>query len=220
MVDHIQFTFIQGPNIPGSYAILFFTASDFTCTTRLIHNWVSFLLWLSLVILSGAFSPLFASSILNTCPPGGEAHLPVSYLFAFSYCSWVSQGKNTEVVCHSLLQWTTFCQNSLLWCLHLGWPWTAWLIVSLSYTRLWSMWSFWFISMTVIFILSALWWMRIRGLWKLPEGIGCGENWVLLWWVRPCLVNFNPIFCWQVGLCSLPVVWPEVAHSLSLQSLW
>ena len=27
-----------------------------------------------------------------------------SYLFAFSYCSWGSQGKNTEVVCHSLLQ--------------------------------------------------------------------------------------------------------------------
>ena len=25
---------------------------------------------------------------------------------------WCSQGKNTEVVCHSLLQWTTFCQNS------------------------------------------------------------------------------------------------------------
>ena len=36
-------------------------------------------------------------------------HLSVSYLFAFSYCSWGSQGKNTEVVCHSLLQWTTFC---------------------------------------------------------------------------------------------------------------
>ena len=32
--------------------------------------------------------------------------------FAFSYCSWGSQGKNTEVVCHSLLQWTTFCQIS------------------------------------------------------------------------------------------------------------
>ena len=27
---------------------------------------------------------------------------------AFSYCSWGSQGKNTEVVCHSLLQWTSF----------------------------------------------------------------------------------------------------------------
>ena len=34
--------------------------------------------------------------------------LLVSYYIAFSYCSWGSQGKNTEVVCHSLLQWTTF----------------------------------------------------------------------------------------------------------------
>ena len=33
----------------------------------------------------------------------------MSYLFAFSYCSWGSQGKNTKVACHSLLQWTTFC---------------------------------------------------------------------------------------------------------------
>ena len=32
----------------------------------------------------------------------------MSYLFAFSYYSKGSQGKNTEVVCHSLLQWTTF----------------------------------------------------------------------------------------------------------------
>ena len=33
------------------------------------------------------------------------------YLFAFSYCSWGSR-KNAEVVWHSLLQWTMFCQNS------------------------------------------------------------------------------------------------------------
>ena len=32
----------------------------------------------------------------------------MSYMSAFSYCSWGSQGKNTEVVCHSLLQWTSF----------------------------------------------------------------------------------------------------------------
>ena len=31
---------------------------------------------------------------LQTC----GVHLSVSYLFAFSYCSWGSQGKNTEVV--------------------------------------------------------------------------------------------------------------------------
>ena len=45
----------------------------------------------------------------------------------FSYCSWGSQGKNTEVVCHSLLQWTTFCQTSPPWPARLGWPYMAWL---------------------------------------------------------------------------------------------
>ena len=40
-------------------------------------------------------------------------------IFPFSYSSWGSQGKNTEVVCHSLLQWTTFwppdAKNWLIW---------------------------------------------------------------------------------------------------------
>ena len=42
--------------------------------------------------------------------PNWGFHLWVSYLFAFSYCSWGSQGKSTEVVFCSLLQWTMFCQ--------------------------------------------------------------------------------------------------------------
>ena len=50
--------------------------------------------------------------------------LSVSYHFAFSYGS---QGKNTEVACHSLLQWTTFCQTSPPWPTHVGWPHRAWL---------------------------------------------------------------------------------------------
>ena len=79
------------------------------------------------------------------CLPTWEVHLSVLYLFAFSYCSWGSQGKNTELVCHSLLQWTTFCQNFPPWPVSLGWPHTARLIVSLSYTRLWSLWSFWLV---------------------------------------------------------------------------
>ena len=54
--------------------------------------------------------------------------LSVSYHFAFSYCSWGSQGKNTEVVCHSLLQWTTFYLTSPPWPGHLGWPHMTWLI--------------------------------------------------------------------------------------------
>ena len=35
----------------------------------------------------------------------------MSYLFAFSYSSWHSQGKNTEAVCCSPLQWTMFYQK-------------------------------------------------------------------------------------------------------------
>ena len=60
-------------------------------------------------------------------PPTWGVALSVSYHFAFSYCSWGSQGKNTEVVCHSLLQWTIFCQTSPPWSTRLGWPHRAWL---------------------------------------------------------------------------------------------
>ena len=69
LFDHIQFALIHGPKIPGSYAKLFFAASDFTFITRHIHSWKSFPLWPSHFILSGAISscpPLFPSSILGT----------------------------------------------------------------------------------------------------------------------------------------------------------
>ena len=56
----------HGPNIPGSYAILLFTASDFSSIISHIHNWVLFLLWLHLFSLSGVTSSLFSSSILGT----------------------------------------------------------------------------------------------------------------------------------------------------------
>ena len=87
-------------------------------------------------------------SYFSTCVHTGHiGHLPtwgvppsVSYLFAFSCCSWGSQGKHTEVVCHPLLQWTTFCQNSPPHPSVL-----AWFIVSLSYRRLCSTWSIWFV---------------------------------------------------------------------------
>ena len=39
-------------------------------------------------------------------------HHSVSYLLVFSYYSRSSQGKNVELVCHSLLQWTTFSELS------------------------------------------------------------------------------------------------------------
>ena len=77
------------------------------------------------LLKSEAISLLFFSSILDTYWPG--ALLLVLLLLVFLYCSWDSWGKNTEVVCHSLLQWTTFCQMSPPWPTRLGWPHRAWL---------------------------------------------------------------------------------------------
>ena len=64
--DHFQFALIHEPNIPGSYAIIIFTASNFTSIISHIHNWVLLLLWLCLFILSGVISPPISSSILST----------------------------------------------------------------------------------------------------------------------------------------------------------
>ena len=61
---------IHGPNIPGSYTILFFIASDSPSIASHIHNLVLFLLWLCLFVLSGVISPLFSSSLLGTYRPG------------------------------------------------------------------------------------------------------------------------------------------------------
>ena len=98
--------------IPGSYAILFFTASDFTSITSHIHNWVLFLLWLPLFTLSGVISPPFPLAYWTPTNLGSSSFSVL--LFCLSYWSWGFQGKTTEVVCHSLLQWTTICQTSPL----------------------------------------------------------------------------------------------------------
>ena len=67
------------------------------------------------------------SPIVYWAPTDLGIPVSISYHFSFSYCSWDFQGKNTGVVCHSLLQWTTFCQTSPPWPTLLGWPHTAWL---------------------------------------------------------------------------------------------
>ena len=73
------------------------------------------------------------SPVAYWAPTDWGVHLSVSYLFGFSFCSCGSQSEITEVVCHSVLQWTTFCQKSPPCPIHLGWPYMAWLI-SLSLT--------------------------------------------------------------------------------------
>ena len=70
--------------------------------------------------------------------------------------SWGSQDKNTEVVRHSLLQWTTFCQTSPPWPGRLGWPHTAWLSVTELDTAV-VLWSDWLVFGDYGFSVSALW---------------------------------------------------------------
>ena len=57
---------------------------------------------------------------------------PFHTIHGFSVFSIFIILKNTEVFCPSLFQWTMFCQNSSPWPVHLGWPYMAWLRVSLS----------------------------------------------------------------------------------------
>ena len=74
----------------------------------------------------GSIPSFFLELFLHTPTNLGNSSFSV-LSFAFSHCSWGSQGKNTEVVCHSLIQWTTFCQTSAPWPICLGSPHKLWL---------------------------------------------------------------------------------------------
>ena len=79
--------------------------SSVTSTTRICFHFGS---------ISSFFLELFLNSspVAYWAPTNLGIQLSVSYLLAFSCCSWGSQGKNTEVICPSILQWTMFCQNA------------------------------------------------------------------------------------------------------------
>ena len=105
-------------------------------------------------------------------------HLSVSYLFAFSCCSWGFQGKNNGMVCHSLLQWTTFCQalsgtcSSAAQC---SWMpcWAPWLSHWWSSLSIWTFTVHW-VSVNVqpgIKAKALLEWL----------GRGSGEGWSWCW---------------------------------------
>ena len=82
-LSNFQFSLIHEPNIPGSCAILFFTASDFTSITSHIHNWALFLLWLGLFIPSGSF---LCSSPVAYCAP---TNLGSSSFSVISFCLFI-----------------------------------------------------------------------------------------------------------------------------------
>ena len=189
LLDHIQFTLIHAPNVPGSYAIFSLQHQSLLSPPDTYTTGHCFHLWSSLFILSGAISPLFPSSILDTYQPGGSSVSVVSFcLFirGFSRQEYWSGLPFPPPADHVL------SELSPPWLVHLGWPCMAWLIASLSYTRLWSMWSFWLVFCDCDFcyedprivdfssvcllmdgdkrLLQASWWERLV----------VGGNWVLL----------------------------------------
>ena len=91
--------------VPMQYCSL---ASNLTFTIWHICNWASFLLWpscLELLVIALSSFP-----VAYWTPSDLECSFSSVVFFVFSYCSWGS-----PVVCHFLLQWTTFCHNSSLW---------------------------------------------------------------------------------------------------------
>ena len=119
---------IHGPNILDSYSILFLAASNLTFH----HPDISTTEHFSFDPFSSFFLELFLRSPLVAywipIDLGGLSSRVISFclftlFMVFSrqeYWSGCSQGKNTEVVFHSLLQWTAFCQTSPPWPIHLG----------------------------------------------------------------------------------------------------
>ena len=161
LFDHLQFALIHGPNVPSSFAILLFTF-----IISHIHNWVLLLFWLHLFILSGGISPLFSSSI---CWPGEFIfQFPIFLPFHTAYgvykakiVKWFaipfSSGPCLARIFHhdqSVLDDPTRHSS-----------WFPWIRQGCGPCD-----QFDKFSVSLIFFLSALWWIRIRDWWKLPDG--------------------------------------------------
>ena len=128
---HLQFILIHGPN------------------SRFLHNIVLYSIRLyfqhqihpQLSTVSALVQPFhsFRSYLYlpSTLPEYHIEHILTlgARLGVISFCLIILHGfltdKNTRVVCHSLLWWTMFCQNSPLWPICLRWPCMACLIPSL-----------------------------------------------------------------------------------------
>ena len=80
------------------------------CSCKTLMSFLQHYNWKASVIWCSAFFMLIS---LPTQVRGGLifwCHI----LLSFSYCLWGSPGKNTGVVCHFLLQWIMFSQNTSL----------------------------------------------------------------------------------------------------------
>ena len=164
--------------VPVQYCSL--QASDFTFTTKHIHSWVLFLLWLSLFIPSVAICLLFSSSILDTYWP---------WEFIFQYRIILSFHTVHGGLKARMLKWFAipFSRGPhFVKTLHhdpsvLGGPIghnVQFIDKAIIHVVLF--------SVIMVLILSALWWMRIRGLW-MPL---VGRDWL---WGKPGLAQVGKV---------------------------
>ena len=110
----------------------------------------------------GSIPSLFLELFLHLSPVAywTPPYLGSSSFSVLSFCLFILfMGFSRQeywVVCHSLLQWITFCQTSPPWPVCLGWPHRAWLSF-IDLDKVWSMWSDWLVFCDCGFSLSALW---------------------------------------------------------------
>ena len=137
-------------NLPGFMDLTFQVPMQYCslehgpCITSHIHNWALFSLLLGLFILSGVISLLFSNRILGSYWPG-EFIFQINIFFPFHTVYGVLKARILKLFAIPFSRGPCFVRT-----LHhdpsvLGWPYTAWLIVLLSWRRLWSMWSVWLV---------------------------------------------------------------------------
>ena len=143
-----------GPNIPGSYAIFLFTASDLALSTVPSTTGQCFCF--------GSILSFFLELFLHWSPVayweptdlGSSSFSNLSFCLLILFMGFSRQ--EYWSVCHSLLQWTTFCQTSPPWPNCLGWPHMAWLsFIELDMTVV--LWSSWLVFCEYGFSVCALW---------------------------------------------------------------
>ena len=169
--------------------MLLFTALDFTSITSPIHNWVTFLLWLHLFILSGVISSLFSSNILDTYPPGEFIFSVISFclfilFMRFSRPEYWGGLSFPSPVNHILSELSTM--TCPYWVALHGMA-HSFIELDKAVVHVNSLISFLWLHFSF-----CLWGIRVNSLWNLPDGRDwlwgklTGGNCVLFWWVGPC----------------------------------
>ena len=101
-------------------------------------NWVLFLLWLHLFSLSGVISPLISGNTLGTHRPGKFiSQCPI--FLPIHTVHWVLKARVVKWFAFPFCSGPHFVRTSL-WPIPFRWPYRAWLLVSLSQTKLCSTW--------------------------------------------------------------------------------